>query len=175
MQRRDRKADLKRVKDSNGLADWSFAQMNKMADDIRAVLSEHPRRSYMWDFEAVEELIKKGVRPWDYDACCFEGSRCKRQRLMNNVDKIHAETACCQHAHDKNEWAPQRNKTRIQFASESEEEYPAAYCYYVAVHLSVWAARTGRGKKQKESLKRQKERPICRRTCGRAEQGEGEC
>lgn len=138
--------DRRVVEISNSLSDWIIERCHEVADDNRAITSENPAGSYLWDFTRQKELAAKGVKAKYYDACCFEGTRHKRQRLDTNVDTILNEDVRCRHVHSSKEWDPvPQGKGRVHFVTADEEEYTAAYSFYMAVKLSLWAVLRGRG------------------------------
>ena len=82
---------------------------------------------------------------FDYDACVFQGARCKRQRLRHNIEEIDMKVAVqCRHIHSKEEWKPFLVDGKRHYPSHDEAEYTAALAYHIAVSASWWAARTGR-------------------------------
>jgi hypothetical protein len=159
--------DREKVSNDNELADWSIEQEKQSAQRGDAVMSEHPATSYLHKFPAKLALRDLGVQPWMYDNCCFEGTRLKHQRLDTNIEEILEEQAKCDHVHKPAaaEWALTRTaKGGTQFRTQEECEYTAAFVYFIAVRLSAWAVKTGRGSLKLERFSspalRQAIRPV---------------
>ena len=84
----------------------------------------------------------------DYDACVFQGTRCKRQRLRHDVLELNLwpqNLLKCAHMHDANEWEPITDRAgSTYYPSKEEAESTAFFVFAVAVACSWWAVRTGR-------------------------------
>ena len=83
---------------------------------------------------------------WDarYDACCFMGARCKRQRLRHNIWELtQGPPMLCHRTHHPEEWAPWSQAGKVVYPSKEEAEYTAPFAFHVAVACSWWACRLG--------------------------------
>lgn len=116
------------VQTDNELADWNIAYQIAVAKDGNALGSEKPRGSYGREFSEMRTLESMGVEPWEYDNCCFEGTRTQKQVLYTNIEEIFNEQATCNHMHrpPREEWQPVIRKDGTTFRSNEEEEYTAA-------------------------------------------------
>ena len=141
--------DSLRVLQDNSNADWccDLASVATEAHGAAALL-ETPRRAYTWQRGMAEGLVTNfGFVDTDYDSCCFEGARCKRQRWRHSGDlwELHQLACECGHSHLPSEWEPHRSADGQVFYPTSEESaYTAGLAVRVAIAVSWWAVRTGR-------------------------------
>ena len=140
--------DARRVKDDNSNADFLCQLMDDAAAGGAGACAENPRNSYLWMRGRARMLIEsKNFAITDYDACCHEGARCKRQRLCHTASmyELHAAiSAVCAHVHSASEWQAVRDSSNnTYYPTADESAYTAGFALRVAVAASHWAVRVG--------------------------------
>ena len=100
--------DARRVKVDNEACAFVRQQIQLHRARGGASLRENPQNIFDWFLPTELDMWSKGHwQDFDYDACVFQGARCKRQRLRHNIEEIDMKVAVqCRHIHSKEEWKP---------------------------------------------------------------------
>ena len=141
-------ADQHRVKRDNNACGFMLQVMQEVAERGAGAMRENPVNSLHWLLQQEVAAFRTGL--WadtHYDACCWGGARCKRQRLRHNIPEISSWPPLqCHHVHASDEWQPYLLNGRYVYPTKEEAEYTAPFVFAVAVSVSWWAVRVGRAK-----------------------------
>ena len=75
-----RAADLRKVQEANGLANFSAKTLEKARKRGAAIVAENPRNAYYWLFKSIMTVLGLlGVFILEYMACAFAGARSNKQ------------------------------------------------------------------------------------------------
>ncbi len=145
-----RRHNLDKVVKANQQIGWGAALVTALAIVQVLVGVENPRRAYLWLLEAIQAWKEEAeaMVDMDYDACCFSGARCKRQRVRTNVPGLLEDPAECKHMHDEHDWDWVQDQETGEYVSpcREEAEYTGHLCFYVACKFSVEAVKRGKAK-----------------------------
>ncbi|CAJ1342620.1 unnamed protein product, partial [Effrenium voratum] len=135
--------DQQLVDTDNASCDFVLEEILALAQHGGVSVRENSLNSLHWCLEQEVQMEASGVwADYVYDACCFQGARCKRQRLRHNLPEIMDwPEAQCRHLHQRGEWEPGRSDSAAWFPTKDEAEYTAAPAFSIAVAASWWAAR----------------------------------
>ena len=156
-------ADQERVDMDNENSDWAMEVAERTHQDGAANVFENPRNSYLWARRSTKQTFQAMDATYsDYDACCHEGARRKRQRLMHgqSVHELSAFVpAICAHVHSHDEWKvttyrDDNGNSRRYYPTKEEAAYTAGLALRAALALSWWAVRSGRAKLRLPSVPR---------------------
>ena len=139
----------------NENSDWAMSMAESTHGLGVANVFENPRNSYLWERRSTKRaFVTMEATYSDYDACCHEGARRKRQRLMHgqSVQELSAFIpAQCAHVHSHTEWEvttfrDDDGQSRRYYPTKEEAAYTAGLAIRSALALSWWAVRVGKAK-----------------------------
>ena len=117
-------ADQRRVKRDNNACGFMLQVMQEVAERGAGAMRENPVNSLRWLLQQEVAAFRTGL--WadtHYDACCWGGARCKRQRLRHNIPEISSWPPLqCHHVHASDEWQPYLLNGRYVYPTKEEAE-----------------------------------------------------
>lgn len=121
-----------RLRRSNTMALKALKRLQVIAQDRqpRRGTAEHPKNSWMWEFNLVKQLEDMGLRHAIGSSCCFGGDRQKFYSFFGTSEEICDELTrpCPGHEGLLSYEVTQNPDGSLHYPTEEESEYPRGLC-----------------------------------------------